>query len=629
MTPGELITPLAAAGATHLAMWTAGSWLRERILAGAAEDDDPAPRAFQSVLLGFALLGTAAFALGALRILYAPLVAAVVVVLATLGLWRLVRARPWKLRALTLSDLPMIASVAFVLAHVPKALYPVLEHDENVYHLFLPKLYLASHALSPLPWSLFANMPHLVDLSFVFPMALGGATAAKVFVLGFIFWTFVGLAPFGRAMLGPVGPGVLAVLYLSGRVVQWHLGLAYVEPVIGALLLAALHALWRYWEGCGSAQLRALAIVAGAGCASKYTVWPYAAVLFATAVLVRPKSGRRIGLNVLAVMVGLSALFVVPWLVKNAVVTGNPIYPNAFGAFGGTHWSAIQAVQHQHELGYGRGAEKNLGAYLTVPLRVVTDPYTGAKGGASFSASVMILFLASMAFPWRRREFPSTLRLVAIAGFLLWCLGPKQTRYLFAWIPVMIAAAGFALARLRRFRAGLAAVTIAVAAVALGQVRWQPYPVEPFLDVFTVSREELVSRNLCWNLAEFLNGIVPPGGRVFAFWENRLYFLDRPFIADSTFGAPALLASLREAGDAHAFATQLAAEGVTHVVANPYYYNAYMTNGFVYSMIDEEFYPAERLQADKEIFDRFVSTELSEVPWDGGWAVFRLRAAAL
>jgi hypothetical protein len=618
-----MIVPVAAAVASHLAMWTAGSWLREKILRSATRDDDRGQRAFQSAMLGFSVLGAAAFALGALRALYAPLLGILVAVVAAFGLWRLVRASAWVPRGVTLSDVPWIASLLFVLAHVPKALYPVLEHDENVYHLFLPKLYLASHTLSPLPWSLFANMPHLVDLSFVFPAALGGFTAARVFVLGFFVWTLVGLAPFGRVMLGPIGPGVLAVLYLSGRVVQWHLGLAYVEPVFAALLLCALQSLWRYEEDGESAHLLVLAIVAGAACASKYTVWPYAAVLFAAAALVKPQGLRRAHLRVLAAMVGLAALFVVPWLIKNAIVTGNPIYPSAHRVFGGTHWSPILAAQHQHELGYGRGAEKELSAYLSVPWRLVTETYNGA----SFSASVMILFLASMAFPWRRREFASTLRLVAIAGFVLWCCGPKQTRYLLAWIPVMVVTAGLALTPLRRFRSAFASVVMAIVTVALAQVRWQPYTVEPFLDAFTVSRGELLSRNLCWDLTEFLNGIVPEGRHVLSFWENRLYFLDRPFIADSTFGAPIVLGGLREAGDAHAFATKLAAEGVTHVVVNTYYYRAYMANEFVYNMIDEKFYPAERLAADKDLFDRFVSTELTAVPWDGAWAVFQLRAA--
>jgi hypothetical protein len=156
----------------------------------------------------------------------------------------------------------------------------------------------------------------------------------------------------------------------------------------------------------------------------------------------------------------------------------------------------------------------------------------------------------------------------------------------------------------------------------------QPYPAEPLTSVFTTSRDELLTRNLCWDLTAFLNQAVPKGGKVLSFWENRLYFLDRPFIADSAYGAPTVLAGLREAGDAHAFAERCAAEGVTHVLVNPYFYQAYMDNKFLYDLVDPEFYPVERLRADNVLFNRFVNDELEEIPWDGGWAVFRLRAAA-
>jgi hypothetical protein len=621
----ELTAPLLAAGAAHLALWTVGAWARDRLVSGPLEHDDRQQRAFQSAMLGFAILGTAAFALGAARLLFTPLVAAVTLVLAAVGMVRLARARRAPMRAPALTDVPMLAAVSFVLANLPRTLIPVLEHDESVYHLFLPKAYLAAHALAPMSWSLFANMPHLVDLSFVFPMALGGFTAAKVFVFGFVLWTLVGLAPFGRAVLGPFGPGVLALLYLSGRVVQWHLGLAYVEPVIGALLLCALQCLWGYWENGQGSLLRILAVVAGAACASKYTVWPHTLLLFAIVAVIRGEGGRRIGLGALTLLAGLCALCVAPWLVKSALVTGNPIYPNAYSWLGGTDWSSIQDAQLQHHLGYGRGADTDVAAYLQLPLRLVAEPYTGSLGSASFSGSVMVLLLASMAFPWRRAEFKTVLRILTLAGFVLWCLGPKQGRFLVAWLPVMIVTAGIALAPMRRSRWALGSVAAGIAIVAFLQMAAQPYPAEPLMEAFTDSRDELLSKNLSWDLTAFLNRVVPQNGRVLSFWYDWMYFLDRPFVADSAWGAPTVLARLREAGDAHVFAVKLAAEGFTHVVVNPVLCKMYMSNGF--HSLDEQVYPRAQLEADAALLDRFIRTELDEVPSTEGWAVFRLRRA--
>lgn len=620
MTAGELLTPVVWAGATHLAMWSAGAWLRAR-LAPAVSREEGAGAALESAMLGLALLGTGALALGEVGLLAPWLVALAVGALAATGIARLARHRRLRMPRPAAADVPLIACLAFVAIRIPAALYPVLEHDENVYHLLLPKLYLASHRVVALPWSLGANMPHLVDLSYVLPTAWGGFTAAKVFAIGCIVWTIAGLAPFGRAALGPMGPGVLATLYLSGRVIQWHLGLAYVEPVIGAMLLGAAHAFVAWRRDGDPGRLRILGVLAGAACAAKYTVWPAAAVLILLAGWhARPRRWRAV-----AATAGLAALLVVPWVVKDAVVTGDPLFPNLTSVFPTPYWSPVQETQFQHEMGYGRGASRSPLDYVTLPLRLVTDPYTGRLGTASFSAVFMLLFVAAFAFPWRASEPSTDFRIVAAAAFVAWSVGSQQGRYLVAWLPIMIIVAGSALAPIRGKAPALAAVTVVTAVVAIAQVRLQPFPVIPSLDVFTAPRSELLSRNLCWDLTEFLNRTVPKDGRVLSFWENRLYFLERPFVTDSAYGAPTVLARLRDAGDPHAFATMCAAEGFTHVVINPYHYKSYMGNGYLYDMIDARDYPRERLEADHALLDRFVNDELEGVPWDGGWAVFRLR----
>jgi len=71
----------------------------------------------------------------------------------------------------------------------------------------------------------------------------------------------------------------------------------------------------------------------------------------------------------------------------------------------------------------------------------------------------------------------------------------------------------------------------------------------------------------------------------------------------------------------------MSALGVTHVVVNPYFYQKYMANGFLYNLIDDTYYPAERLAADRDLLDRFINTELTHVPWEGEWVVFRLAPA--
>ena len=111
---------------------------------------------------------------------------------------------------LSLEDLPLALAVGFLLAHLPNALYPVLEHDDNVYHLYLPTRYLATHAFDAPVFSLYGAMPHLIEVLYVVPLALGDFVAGKLFAFSIHFWILAGLGGCVRPRLGRLGVGVAA-----------------------------------------------------------------------------------------------------------------------------------------------------------------------------------------------------------------------------------------------------------------------------------------------------------------------------------------------------------------------------------------------------------------------------------
>jgi hypothetical protein len=628
MLVAELIVPVAWAGACHLAMWTVGSWIRPLVEREDRWRDEPAAeREFLSAMLGFAVLGTVTVILGCLRLLYAPLLIGGVAALAAAGAIRLYRRVPRVVPQVTPARAAAIVAALGVLAYVPGALHPVLEWDENVYHLLLAKRYLAEHALVALPWNVYANMPHQIDLAYVAPFAIGGIAATRLFVLGFVLWTVAAMGPTARRLAGEWGPAIATLLYLSGPNVRWHLGVAYVEPVLGALLLGAALSLAAAW-GRGSSQLRTFAILVGTACASKYTAWLFAAVLFAAAsvsVLGSPGSRRRRVLGI-AGLAAIAAVPLAPWLVKNAIVTGNPLYPSLFNLFGGVHWSEIQTLHMTRYNATAGGVGKSFWTYLLLPFNLVFDD-PKLFFSANFAAGLMALFLAAMCLPWRRGDVSVRNRLIAVGGFAAWAVGVQQGRFLVAWIPVMVVTACHALAPLRRF--SWAPVVLILSIVGLTAARYQRWPDTPRLrfDVFQDSREELLRQDPTYELANLLNRIVPPGGTVLGMWEDRFYRVDHPSIADGSWESPVILAALRESGDADAFARKLASAGVTHVVINYPACERFVANNLSFDLLDDRVYPAARLQADIELLHRFVREYLEPVPWDGAWPVFRLKNA--
>ena len=187
MTATELLTPILWVGVIQLAAWEAGERLLSRLTRSPGPPLDGPLRATLSGLLGLTAFANAVLLLLILHLLHAWLVVLGVVAFAALGARRLSKLRPWRALRFSFRDLPLAVAVLFLLAHLPNALYPVLEHDDNVYHIELPKHYLASHALDAPVFNLYGAMPHLIEILYVVPYSLGDLIAPKVFALSIHF----------------------------------------------------------------------------------------------------------------------------------------------------------------------------------------------------------------------------------------------------------------------------------------------------------------------------------------------------------------------------------------------------------------------------------------------------------
>jgi hypothetical protein len=623
VTPAELSTPILWVGVVQLAAWEAG----ERLLARIAPLPDPAGspllRTSLAALLGLVAFANAVLLLAILHLLHAWLIVAGVLALAALGARRLWRRRSWRGVRPSLQDLPLAIAVLFLLAHLPNALYPVLDHDDNVYHIELPQHYLESHALDAPVFSLYGAMPHLIELLYAVPLSLGDLVAPKVFALSINFWILAGIGAFALPRLGRIGVGVGALLYLSGQNVEWHLGRAYNEPILGFFLLGAALAFLTWWETRREGFLALVSIACGAACASKYTAWLFALVILASAAAgvwrLEPSWPRRLRAGLLLALP--CAALVLPWLVKNLVTTGNPVYPNLYGIFGGDDWSAIQVYHHWKSLRVNGGLHKDLSTYLLIPLRLVTDNQRFIA--ATFSGSLMAVFLAAVLHRASWRKVGAHVQAMALGGLLAWTFTIQSGRYLVALVPLIVLAAMFVLEKGRTL--------VAVAALAIGigvmQRTLQPVTEFPVLDIFSVPRQELIERNGGWWLAQFLNRWIAPDAKVLGLWYNQFFFLERPFAADPAYEAPSGLAWLRKLDDPDAFARALRERGFTHLVVGTHPRSVYLNNKMAFDLLDDRIYPARRLARDRALWNRFEARYLAPMPWAGGSPlVFRLRS---
>ncbi len=253
--------------------------------------------------------------------------------------------------------IPAVGLLAVACCCPPRTAWRVeaFGYDAVTYHLQIPRQWLQLGRMSPLPHNVYSYFPNLMEVGFMQLGAMRGSMrdavlAAQLFhaSTGALAAGAVGLLiakRFGTAA-GFVGAAVLvatpwAVIVASS---------AYNEMLAMALgasaLLLVLDARGLTWRGA-----LAVGLLLGAATMAKLTAGPMLALPIGLIVLLRPQgrgdaSGQSwsIALRHTAVVAVGIVMVLCPYLARNAVWAGNPVFPFATETFGAAHWSDAQVA---------------------------------------------------------------------------------------------------------------------------------------------------------------------------------------------------------------------------------------------------------------------------------------------
>lgn len=514
-------------------------------------------RAVFSTALGLAAVSLAFFGLGAagqLGRLQAFGVMGGLSVLALAGLRRLpwgpiVRARflvPHAGRGAWVRAVQAALLAIFVLALL-RALTPPLAWDALVYHLTGPQRFIERGGFFgglDIPHAYF---PGLMEGLFTAGLLLKSDVAAQVTHLAVAGVALLAVYAFAAHRLTPAaGWTALALLATSGSLV----GLATQPYVEWGVMLYGFLAFWALDEALARDDPRRLALsglLAGCALAAKYTavgvVAPLGIYLLARALRsARRTPARRFpGWPGVLAWGGAACLPPLPWLLRNALWTGNPVYPFVFG---GWNWDGWKAAWFSRP-GTGLIAE---------PWRLATVPWdlTTAVQGAGFDVDLGPLFLGlaplavivAVRAPW-----VTAARLVVLLGFALWLLGVAQSELLqqgrlllpvLPFLALLLAAAiggawRLALLQLRLHLLLPPVMGLVLALVllrfGLGTLAEPPFPVLLGAETRPAYLERRLGEH--YRALDFVNRALPPDARVLMLWEPRSYLCRRPCQPDA------------------------------------------------------------------------------------------------
>jgi hypothetical protein len=593
-----------------------------------AAPEEPADRLRAGTLVGLGVLGAATLALaaaGILRPLPLLLLGSAALVVGRRDLGRAVAAVD---RAGIRRATPFVLIAAAVLAaELVPAFAPPVGGDQTKYQLVYPRLYAAEGGLVATPWSFWGQMQFLPNFVFAAAFALRGDVLARLVNVSFGVLAALATAALVRRHLAR-GAGALAGTLFFTLPITWSLMTRAGSdlPVIGYAALAVTALL--DWRRRGTpAALRLAAVAAGLAGASK-TMGLLVPALVGIGVLTigvrRAWPSDRL-LRAATAYGVLALLFACPYYVRNAVETGNPLYPFGYGVFGGRNWSAAAGDyladyyrEYQTEHAARRRGTPYAGAQLLrFPWDLTMHPgsFENAARQAYDVGPFMLAFAPGLALVRRRRTAVLVTATVGaaylglIAGFA-W----PHPRYVVPGVVLLLAATVPAARALLGRRAFAVAVALTIAGnLALSSRLLRPLWTDQARVAFgRLAPGEFLRRHsprfAFWERA---NAAVPRDGKLLVLEKiPHPYYIERDYVLGSYLEQGMI--DYRRVTTAEALGDVARDLGITHVAVH--------VDGLAAT---DDAYEA----AVGRLWRAFVGSECTEVLREGGYALFLLHDA--
>ncbi len=381
---------------------------------------------------------------------------------------------------------PLVVLVPFLMIYVGGAFLPETDFDVKEYHFGGPKEWYLAGQITFLPHNVYTSFPFLTEMLTLLGMVLygdwyWGALVGKGVLMSFAPLTALGLFIAGRKWFSPQAGMWAALIHLSTPWIYRISIIAYAEGGLTYYLFAALLGVLFYVEtvsshmhlpalgATGSASAGSLSagtpdtgtasgtpihhrdqtrvppelswailagFLAGSAMACKYpgvvsVVIPLGLALLLITYRSQQSSDWRPVIQIgLVFSLGVASA-IGPWLLKNLVETGNPVYPLLYGVFGGADWSPELNAKWKH----GHSPDHHQLGDLAIKLMDVTLK--------SDWLSPLLFGLAPLALLTARRRLVRQLWLyVAFLFATWWLLTHRIDRFWVPLIPVVALLAG-------------------------------------------------------------------------------------------------------------------------------------------------------------------------------------------
>ncbi len=457
------------------------------------------------------------------------------------------------------------------LLQIACGLTPLILYDSQIYQLLAPVQFLKAGGLVHIPWNVLSNGPMALQLTLGMSWIAdpsGGAFKLLMAVFGCLL--LFAAAKIGGEM-GLQG-ALIASLFVACYPEFWlNQAFGVVDLATAAFLLFGVF----WWREALREQSWRWALQAGIAfgfvLASRYQGIVFVGLALAVVLVDETSRNRKaVTRNLVhaAIVVAVASLMVAPWLVRNYLNFGNPVYPLLHGWLGGSEWSAAQAARFQYEvMGPSLFDLPTVQKVMAPVSALLMMPSNGLFGLALLAGSLVAL--------WTGSRNLRIYALLGIAGLVIWGLmhptvGVNLLRFNAPGLVLMLSCTGAVLGsgRLREWKGVYAGVTIALGSLVIGLAALQG--IVPAWQTLTDGNARALfwrANVPSWQAFEFANTKLDPArDKLLLIGESRGLWLEIPFIAPTAFNGPQLDEVFRAGTPPAAWVDRLHQLKITHLL---------------------------------------------------------------
>ena len=445
------------------------------------------------------------------------------------------------------------------------ALTPVWDYDALLYHLEIPRQFLAHGRIYFDPEVFRSAYPFLGEMLFLIGLAFKADSFAKLINLTYAILFILSVYAFGKRFFGRE-TAILAILILVGTpaLPSWatwvSIDFAWAGYEFWSLYIVIL---WLANEKKDSPRWLALTgILSGLAASTKYL--SLTTMLIVGAIILWQSLGSyRLTTRSLKnlLVFGASAVLVMsPWYLKNWLWTGNPVYPMFWG---GTGWGLLKAQvlnDYLHSFGVGN----HWFDYLLIPYNVYVNH---DQFSTNFLEIIHPALWLAFAYPFLKQPRQQIIPFLYSALYcIIWAVNSQVIRFLLPPSAFLALLAGDVILRLPL----LAKKTIIyglLTSLLMVSLVYQALLFQSYSKYFTGQNSiaDILKQSVNdFQMTQRIQELLRPDERAQFLWDGRGYYCDSRCIPDDEQSTAVQLAI--NSPPPETLAHGLRTKGITHLM---------------------------------------------------------------